>query len=116
MAFSYEPLSVGHIRLLKHLPSSSGSLSFDIVHVALSSKPHYAAVAALSYTWGLPGNAGNVLIRSLYFPVRHNLFDALQRIYSGKSIVSLLWVDAICINQGIDAAALKERSVQVTLM
>ncbi|KAK0275915.1 hypothetical protein LTR91_013610 [Friedmanniomyces endolithicus] len=113
MAFSYEPLSVGHIRLLKHRPSSLGSLSFDIVHVALSSKPHYAA---LSYTWGLPGNAGNVLICSQYFPVRQNLFDALQRIYSGKSIVSLLWVDAICINQGIDAAALKERSVQVTLM
>ncbi|KAK0295446.1 hypothetical protein LTS00_006077 [Friedmanniomyces endolithicus] len=113
MAFSYDPLSAGHIRLLKHRPSGSGSLSFDIVHVALSSKPHYAA---LSYTWGSPGDAGNVLIHSQYFPVRQNLFDALQRIYSGKSIVSHLWVDAICINQGIDAAALKERSAQVTLM
>ncbi len=54
-----------------------------------------------------------MLVRSQNFPVQHNnLLDALQRIYSGKSIVSYLWVDAICINQGVDAAALKERSVQ----
>src|SRR5271155_3264352 len=113
MEFRYQPLDPNEIRLLKPLSRSSNSLSFEIVHISLLSKPCYAA---LSYTWGPPGNAHMILLNGQHFPIRQNLYDALQQAQSSKLVDQYLWVDAICINQGENDDALNERSVQINLM
>lgn len=113
MGFHYEQLNPTDIRLLKPLSISSNALSFEITHIALVSKPRYGA---LSHTWGPPGDAHTILLNGQPFPIRQNLYDALQQIQSSKLIDQYLWIDAICINQGKDADALHERSLQITLM
>ncbi len=113
MKFRYQPLSPHEIRLLKPLSRSSHSLSFEIIHTSLLSKPCYEA---LSYTWGPPGDAYTILLNGQPFPIRQNLYDALQQVQSSKLVDHYLWVDAVCINQGENADALHERSLQITLM
>lgn len=113
MRFQYQPLNPDEIRLLKPLSTSSDSLSFKLVHVSLLSKPRYAA---LSYTWGLPGDFDGILLNGQPFPIRQNLYNALQQVQSSKLVDQYLWVDAICINQGENNGALNERSFQITLM
>jgi hypothetical protein len=109
----YQPLEPNEFRLLEPVSQSSNSLSFKLVHKSLRSTPRYAA---LSYTWGPephpPMILPTILLNEQHFDVRQNLHDALQQIEALKLIDHYLWVDAICINQG----ALKERSLQVTLM
>ena len=63
-----------------------------------------------------PADAYTILLNGQPFPIRHNLCDALQQIQSSKLVDQYLWIDAICINQGKDADALHERSLQITLM
>ena len=113
MGFQYQTLNPNEIRLLKPLSRSSNALSFEIFHISLLSKPRYGA---LSYTWGPPGDAHTILLNGQPFPIRQNLYDALQQVQSSKLIDQYLWVDAICINQGGDADALHERSLQITRM
>ncbi|MCJ1434679.1 hypothetical protein MMC27_004048 [Xylographa pallens] len=113
MGFTYEPLDGNQIRLLRPVSRPSNSLSFEIVHISLLSKPCYAA---LSYTWGPPGDIHGILLNGHAFPIRQNLHDALQQIQGSKHVAQLLWVDAICINQGKTDNALNELSVQITLM
>jgi Heterokaryon incompatibility protein (HET) len=113
MEFRYRPLNTNEIRLLKPLSQSSNSLSFEIVHISLLSKPRYTA---LSYTWGPPGDVYKILLNGLHFPIRQNLFDALQQIQRSQLVDQYLWVDAICINQGEDNDALNERSLHISLM
>jgi hypothetical protein len=113
MGFQYQPVDANNIRLLKPVRKSSNDLSFEVVHVSLTSDPHYAA---LSYTWGSPGTVGQISLNGHYFPVRKNLWDALQQIQASKWADKYLWVDAICINQDTDRDALRERSEQITLM
>ena len=113
MKFQYQPLNPNEIRLLKPLPRSSNSLCFEIFHASLLSEPRYGA---LSYTWGPPDNAHSILLNGQPFPIRQNLYDALQQVQSSKLADRYLWVDTICINQGEDDDALNERSVQITLM
>ena len=113
MGFRYQQLNPNEIRLLKPLSRSSNALSFKIIHISLLSKPRYGA---LSYTWGPPGDAHTILLNGQPFPIRQNLYDALQQIQCSKLVDQYLWVDAICINQGTDDNALHEKSVQITRM
>lgn len=117
MEFEYQPLKPNEIRLLKPASQSSNPLSFELVHKPLLPKPRYAA---LSYTWGPephpPMILPTILLNGRRFDVRQNLHDALQQIKASKLIDHYLWVDAICINQANDDDALKERSLQITLM
>ncbi len=113
MGFQYKPLDSDSIRLLKPLSKSLQGLSFEVIHVSLSSKPHYAA---LSYTWGPPGDTDSVLLNGHTFSIRRNLYNALQQLQTSKWVNKCLWVDAISINQGTDQNALHERSVQISLM
>lgn len=113
MEFQYQPLNSNEIRLLKPLSPSSNSPSFEIKHFSLLSKPCYAA---LSYTWGSPGNTNPILLNGQRFSVRQNLKDALQQIQISRLVNHYLWVDAICINQGENDDASNERSAQITLM
>jgi hypothetical protein len=113
MEFRYQQLNLNEIRLLKPLSRSSSSLSFEIIHVSLLSTPSYAA---LSYTWGPPGDTHSILLNGRRFPMRRNLHDALLQIHSSRLVDQYLWADAICIQQGENSDALKERSLQITLM
>ena len=113
MGFPYEQLSPNEIRLLKPSSESSDTLSFEIIRVSLLSKPYYGA---LSYTWGPSGDAHAILLNGKPFPIRQNLYDALQQVQNSKLIDQYLWVDAICISQGGDDDALHERSFQITRM
>ena len=113
MGFRYQSLNPNEIRLLRPLSRSQNALAFELVHISLLSKPRYAA---LSYTWGPPGDVQEILLNGQHFPVRRNLYGALQQMESSKLIDQHLWVDAICINQGENDDALNERSVQIILM
>ncbi|MCJ1315427.1 hypothetical protein MMC15_000746 [Xylographa vitiligo] len=113
MGFQYQPLDANEIRLLRPVSRPSQSLSFEIVHVSLLSKPHYAA---LSYTWGAHIDDHSIMLNGQNIPVRQNLHDALQQIQSSKLVDQYLWIDAICINQGVNKDALNECSGQITLM
>ncbi|MCJ1397393.1 hypothetical protein MMC11_000586 [Xylographa trunciseda] len=113
MGFHYQPLKPNEIRLLKPLSRSSNALSFEIVHVSLLSKPRYTA---LSYAWGPPGGPLKILLNGHDFPIRQNLYNALQQIQSSKLVDRYLWVDAICINQVEDDDGWNESSGQITLM
>ncbi|KAI1497061.1 heterokaryon incompatibility protein-domain-containing protein [Biscogniauxia marginata] len=75
--------------------------------------------AALSYVWGDPHNTENIEVDGHTLPITTNLASALwhfrkyglpQNQQTGT--ISLLWVDAICINQDDD----KERGHQVRKM
>ncbi|KPI44852.1 uncharacterized protein AB675_2385 [Cyphellophora attinorum] len=113
MGFPYLRLKSDEIRLLKPLTRPPEPLSFEIVHVPLPSRPHYVA---LSYTWGPPDNRHQISLNGRRFSIRTNLNDALQQIQSSKLVSDYLWVDAICINQGEDSDASRERSFQITRM
>ena len=113
MAFLYQALYTNEVRLLKPVSRSSNTLSFELIHASLLSKPRYVA---LSYTWGPPGGTHIILLNGQYFAIRRNLDHALQQIHSSKLVDQYLWVDAICINQNENEDARNERSVQITHM
>ncbi|KAL1385412.1 heterokaryon incompatibility protein-domain-containing protein [Phyllosticta capitalensis] len=111
MSFPYSPLGQNEIRLLK--PRSVSSLSYELVHCSVQKLPRYKA---LSYTWGPPIESHSISVNEQRFPVRSPLHEALSQIQASKLADHYLWVDAICINQGEEKAALKERSLQIKLM
>jgi Heterokaryon incompatibility protein (HET) len=79
------------------------------MHVSLTDSPKYEA---LSYTWGDPGwDIGAILLNDVRLPLASNLFTALIHLRSG-AVESLLWIDAICIDQ-LDLA---EKSAQIPRM
>lgn len=121
--FEYEPLGEDEIRLLEVYP---GKLQDEIVcrlfKIRLSDEPVYAA---LSYVWG-PKEYREIRVNGNAYKVTKNLHYALQSFRTtlkpvhrrGLSVTprippcSILWVDAICINQ----SDIAERSQQVRLM
>jgi Heterokaryon incompatibility protein (HET) len=66
---------------------------------------------ALSYCWGDPSVTLPILLNGCSFQVTVNLHSFLQHFRQSRT-VSVLWIDAICINQG-DAT---ERSSMVRRM
>lgn len=101
------------IRLIELFPGPVivGDKSYDFeckFHVeSLSSPPPYTAV---SYMWGESIETLAILLDGKPFDIRSNLFDLLKRL--SRQHTSLLWVDAICINQ----TTIHERNHQVGLM
>ncbi|RYP81054.1 hypothetical protein DL769_002163 [Monosporascus sp. CRB-8-3] len=79
--------------------------------VSLDEKPEFEA---LSYTWGeKQGNNARSRMRlnGQDFPIALNLETALRHLRS-EADARVLWVDAICINQG----DIEERNEQVSMM
>lgn len=73
---------------------------------------------AISYTWG---DTSAEVRKKLYTTdnevllITPNLHSCLSRLqHETRSL--FLWIDAICINEGADQAALRERSAQIRLM
>lgn len=66
---------------------------------------------ALSYVWGGAETPCSITVNNIRLPIGRNLYTALRHLRS-RHRKKLLWVDAICINQG-DAV---EKAVQVAQM
>jgi hypothetical protein len=114
----YSPIDSanGEIRLLIIEPAKKNSheMRCKFSRAQLNKDPVYEA---LSYTWGGPApDPGRfITLGSHRFPVFENLFAALVRLrHPTKS--RTIWIDAVCINQGDYAEALREKEEQLFLM
>jgi hypothetical protein len=95
--------SSGQFRIMKLLPGSNDQqlacdLFIDVLPKDGSSiaKPEYDA---LSYEWSVPDAPEHeILISGQPFSIRHNLFQALQRLRLDNE-ERKLWIDALCIDQ-----------------
>ncbi|KAF2029746.1 heterokaryon incompatibility, partial [Setomelanomma holmii] len=68
---------------------------------------------ALSYAWGDAKGDKGILLDGMPFTVRRNLWTFLQQARNRLTQPpTLLWIDAICINQ----TEVHERNLQVGLM
>lgn len=107
----YTPLEPGQIRVLK--VENITKLSFSLQVVSLGNSAKYGA---LSYVWGDSTLCKQISIQGKAFWVTNNLFIALdqfRRGIEGKKVnpyATYLWIDAICINQGLSAQAKAERN------
>jgi len=98
------------IRLLKLHPEEGddSQIRCSIITTSLDHRPEYAG---LSYCWGDASNPLTIKLNDAALSVTSNLHSALRQL-SQHGLVSLLWVDAICINQH----DIHERNHQITLM
>ncbi|KAH7313988.1 heterokaryon incompatibility protein-domain-containing protein [Stachybotrys elegans] len=109
----YAPLedTDNHIRLLVlERGDDSAQVRCRLQHVSLVTSPRFEA---LSYVWGASSNnnAPQILCDDKEVPVGQNLYSALRNLRrpDGERI---LWVDALCINQGDPL----EKAKQIPLM
>jgi hypothetical protein len=83
------------IRLLEVHPEKSNlircSLKFAVIDDSLS-------FSALSYKWGDEEADEVIMINGLQFQVRRNLWALLKRLQR-LSNSTVIWIDAICVNQ-----------------
>ncbi|KAI1458686.1 HET-domain-containing protein [Annulohypoxylon moriforme] len=124
--YPYQKIPTTHIRLIRLVRGPSPPcddhdtteiLNYELVSFPLESCPKYMA---LSYTWGADNPNQNIIINGHITPVQNNLHAFLRRYsdslpippYASDIDETLLWVDAICINQ-LDK---HEKSLQLTLM
>ena len=115
--YQYKKLNHGEIRLLKFCSPPEGDLAVQILHKPFDD--NMPTFAALSYTWGAQVFPHRLLVGKNSLKITTNLRDALlhvrKRIASESDHLkksTLLWVDAICINQSDNV----EKSTQISLM
>ncbi|KAI1123939.1 heterokaryon incompatibility protein-domain-containing protein [Nemania abortiva] len=114
--YQHEPLlSTSSIRVLDLLPSLSrqAPIRCSIREVELDS-PH-ARYEALSYVWGARHGTCPITCSNRDLLVTPNCLAALFQLRRPLE-TRTLWIDAICIDQGTDAAATAERNRQVAMM
>ncbi|KAI1411728.1 heterokaryon incompatibility protein-domain-containing protein [Hypoxylon sp. FL1857] len=101
------------IRLLKLLPASSldDVVRFDLLEVTLDQCPAFKAV---SYSWDGQTPSVEALCSGQPIFVTLNCSKVLQHLAANSNAPSLVWIDAICINQS--PAAVIERNQQVSIM
>jgi hypothetical protein len=120
MTFPYQALdsSQAEIRVIR---MSSQATDADNTESPISITLHTVSLDdprlkyhALSYVWGDSSDTVTIMVDGIPFSATANLATALQsfRPSSGGDPDFLLWVDAVCINQGDKL----ERKVQVELM
>ena len=107
----YEPLpSETSIKLLKvDCGNDRDFVRCSVCIVDVTDAPPYIA---LSYVWGNLSQKLPLLCDSRILEVTQNLRDALCELYKRGLTSSLMWVDAICIDQD----SVQERNQQVKLM
>ncbi|KAK1764198.1 heterokaryon incompatibility protein-domain-containing protein [Phialemonium atrogriseum] len=98
-----------NIRILE-LSSGSGSdpIQANLIETSVDSAPPFEA---LSYVWGDATIREEIICDAAQLHITVNLYHALQSLRPPKA-KRLIWVDAICINQG----DVDERTQQVRLM
>lgn len=106
-----EPTS--QIRLLLLSSDRQESITCRLHVVSMSEPPPYEA---LSYVWGSEEDLQVLRVDGHEFGVTQNLYAALNQLLLPDGAVRVLWIDAICINQGAGQSDLAERSHQVRLM
>lgn len=113
--FEHTPLldPAAQLRLLKVSSSRNTRdvqehLHCDITVCNINTKPRYIAV---SYTWGDPDDTKTITVDGKLLTVRSNCWYVLWQACI-NNISSLLWIDAICINQCDN----EEKSLQVAMM
>lgn len=94
--------------LTLHRGSGADEIRCSLTAIDLDTKPRYEA---LSYCWGLPDNAKQVLVGGYLVDVRENLWSALWHLRLAD-VDRILWIDALCIDQ----KNVLERNHQVRLM
>ncbi|KAJ8131001.1 hypothetical protein O1611_g2628 [Lasiodiplodia mahajangana] len=118
----YRPLdkSAAEVRLLCLNPGTSNDqISCSLIHTKLREHPT-VPYEALSYCWGDSRERGEITVKALEggvdlsctMSVTLSLLSALKAIRPLTKPARVLWVDAICINQG----DFDERSSQVALI
>ena len=81
-------------------------ITLDVV--SLDSDPQYEAI---SYAWGDPSVTTPVILHGVEWPVTTNLATAFRYLRSPTN-ETIIWADAICINQ----KDIAERNAQVLIM
>jgi hypothetical protein len=109
-AFQYHDLDQRRkeIRLLRILPEATSIIKCELFHTSLYNPCPYIAV---SYAWGDADDTETIMLDGHEFVVTGSLMLALRRLRSRHAPV-IVWVDAICINQGNT----EERNIQVQAM
>jgi hypothetical protein len=105
--YSYSHLGPREIRLLQILPSDDEPRC-SIAHHNLDTAPSYKA---LSYVWGDPTPCRALTLNHGHFSIALNLDSALRCLHPTE-VGSLIWIDAICINQNDNT----EKGSQVKMM
>ncbi|KAJ3570586.1 hypothetical protein NPX13_g5680 [Xylaria arbuscula] len=107
--YMYRPLTDGHIRLLELFPGETlDDLRGTLHHVPLT---HTRPYQAISYAWGFAIRPFVLKTREGVIGITASLCLGLRRLRQKKS-PTLIWADAICINQN----DVKEKNEQVRLM
>ena len=117
MAYKYKPLpNADSFRLLTVAPvhGTKDSIICSLQHAPLGKDIAYTA---LSYSWGMneDGDATlseSILVDGRLLKITRNLYQGLQRIFSGYQQQLPIWIDAVCIDQG----SIEERNGQVAKM
>jgi hypothetical protein len=103
------PLQPGQIRLIELLPG----VWSEPVRCRLFNVRHETAVyQSLSYVWGSQRVNRTIVVNSKSYSTTVNLESALRHLRQRNKNGMVLWVDALCINQGDT----EERTRQVQLM
>lgn len=109
----YKPLDkvVSSTRFLtiQSASSSDDRISCEVSEIPFGELPVFEA---LSYQWGDKTAAECILLNGVECKVKQNLLDALFYLRDSRRMGSLLWIDALCIDQENK----DERSAQVRLM
>ncbi|KAI0845882.1 HET-domain-containing protein [Daldinia vernicosa] len=116
--YVHEPLpSSRSIRLISLAPSvtSNAPIQCDIIIVELHDRRTKVPYEALSYVWGSPTGTIPIRCKGMELLVTPNCHDALLHLRFRFSR-RILWIDAICIDQGDDDRAIRERNSQVQMM
>jgi Heterokaryon incompatibility protein (HET) len=109
MAYPYQKLRDRDIRVLYLAPGGfSDPIRCGLITLSLDNSPRYEA---LSYAWGVIDSFNLITVDDCPMRIRVNLETALRHLRYEKRD-RILWVDALCINQGDD----EERTQQVAQM
>jgi hypothetical protein len=99
--YSSLPPKHGNIRLLRLIPNKNATagIKCQLFNYSLESGQGNHVYEALSYVWGVSPETVPITIDGQSFDVKRNLHSALLRLRN-HSMDRILWIDAICINQG----------------
>jgi hypothetical protein len=104
--YTYQPLDVDRIRLVRLLPGSyDDGIQCELVHYTLRSSRTRLPFEALSYVWGDTTQLSGIQIRTCqdghaqYLEITQNLHAALRRLRDPE-LERMLWIDAICMFDG----------------
>lgn len=105
------------IRLARQLASDAfdAPIRLEVFEVDLDDVDLCPPYEALSYVWGAPTATIPLVCDNGVLLVTLNCDSALRHLRLAADH-RILWIDAICIDQGITQDAIDERNVQVAMM